>query len=269
MENDLNTWLETTKKKGYALTTLTKKVYELPLNLQRALKGSTGRDKARLLWTEWLNPTEKFYEGLNIPVPMYFKNAIPPTNGSTPPIFEFYKVNTDRKWVYMRRKGDTHEGSAWTYQSINNYFELGAYEAIDPSPETLKKVFPDLGPNVCRAKDIKHLNQKENTYPAIYSFNMKGSTIYVDGGVTCNCQLSIIGPMNTLVSHLKEPKEFQIQLKEIYKKVRKRIILCDVKDDYANQVISKLPKANIISHTKYTSTNNSAMNIILINVETL
>ena len=267
--NDLNKWLEDTKKKGYALTTLTKKIYELPLNLQRSLKGSTGRDKARLLWTEWLNPTEKFYEGLNVPIPTYFKSAIASANGGEPTIYELHKVNVEKGWVFMRTKGSVGDGSPNSFQNMNNCFELESYQIIDASPETLSRIFPDLGPNVCPARNIKHLNPKENTFPPTYNMNIKGSIIYIDGGVTCNCQLCIVGPMNSLTSLLKDEKEFRNQLKEIYKKTRKRIILCDVKDDYVQAVLSKLPKENIISHTKYKSTNSSAMNIILINAETL
>lgn len=271
---ELEKWLDETRDKKYAFSTLYKKVNESDYSVYSKLKGITGAEKARLLFEEFKKaptkkkvvveepPKEIFYDGLLCSVPslMY-------CTGTPNYKYEICNVDVKAKTIGLRdlQRLDNNYVSRYTFHQMNQNIEMASWNIINPSKEFEKRLYPDIG-NAVKFKDfIKDPDTSKTGIPQ-YKINSKDLKFgfAVSQGITYNCQLAVVGNMHGIITSCTHIKE---QLYEVYKITRKRIALVDIKDSYIDRFNSVIPKSKIIMHSKYTSTNNSPMNIILINIE--
>lgn len=92
--------------------------------------------------------------------------------------------------------------------------------------------------------------------------------ITVTEGPTHNCQLSIIGAFCNLMSFT--PEEIKTVLNKTYKEIHKfrKIILIDIQNAYVTNIENMFLGA-VMAKTVYTSTNGSAMCIMLLRTSSI
>jgi len=155
----------------------------------------------------------------------------------------------------------------YNLSTLNQNIKSGQWSIYQPNTRTqrwLKEFkFP---PNVIlKEKFIKEngsLLQFTGTLP------VSRQTIYLNIAATGNCQLSIIGHANTLLNSCTK-EEVSLQLREVKKLSGKRLLLMDLQQNYIKQLKEKVPANHIVSVTPYKSTNGSAMNLVLLNIDTI
>lgn len=96
----------------------------------------------------------------------------------------------------------------------------------------------------------------------------QGNYVYTTDYPTGNCQLSSISYFNALINGDRYNKEYVLRFLMDLKKAGRilNILLCDIHQALLPQLLKKIDKKYIITKTNYTSTNNSKMCIVLINV---
>lgn len=180
---------------------------------------------------------------------------------------------TNEKSLILRMIGQKGAGTPYPISTLNAQLYGKQWNVENPTPEIIQKI--NSYSNVVDYKDFKQNSSKKGTNNE-FSVNTNyvipiggpgsNTTIPVTPGFTGNCQLSIIGLMSTLI---QVSTNLQEQLKQIYKKSSRKLLLCDVRSETRDQLKKKLPASSIYSEMPYTSTNGSRMVIVLINLTQL
>lgn len=152
-------------------------------------------------------------------------------------------------------------------QGINKSLRLKHWHLVNETPAFLEalRTYTNVVPyrQFKRTDTERNGNNRVIANSASYAIEVEGARIPFSPGFTGNCQLTVLGSMNTL---LQLSSDLKGQLKEVYHAAGRKLLLCDVNLHNVKLIEEKLPKSWIHSKMPYKSTNGSDMVVCLIDI---
>lgn len=193
-------------------------------------------------------------------------NSVPNSKGTE---FHYKIVLLNQNNVEMQSlRFPNSRPARYTISQFNRYLYERQFIVVNTTPEIEARI--GVFTNVVKKENFKKTNGNgslSNVYQFAVKKNGSSPNIQVSPGFTYNCQLSIIGPMNSLIVN---SSDLRAQLLEIQKIDGRRLLLCDLNKSYFDKLQTIITNKEVYQSVQpYKSSNGSSMVICILNLSKL